>query len=218
MVDGEEKYVLIQCKKLFDPEFWIMRCFIDPFWQLDPWQNDTFWLSPEDYEFYTPYEIQGKMIEKMKNKEKKKIKNKIRRLRMTEKSLIDLGYIRVATKEETWGYDWILQEAGWWDLRKIFSKKEDTLQLNWFYDLAKQLYLKAQIELIWTWLETDLLVKWCEENQIPYRLDISPEFSAEAKDQAIEEIRERVRQWSRDNRFTGELQVLNRNELGRKLQ
>lgn len=218
MVDGEEKYVLIQCKKLFDSDFLIMRCFVDPFWQLDPWRYDTFWLSTEDYEFYTLNKIQGKMIEKIKNREKKKMKNRIRRLRMTEESLIDLGYIRVAMKEETWGYDWILQEVGWWDLRKIFSKKENALKLSCFYELAKQLYLKAQIELIWTWLETDLLVKWCEENQIPYRLDISPEFSVEVKDQAIGEIKERVRQWSGDNRFTGELQVLNRNELGRKLQ
>lgn len=67
-------------------------------------------------------------------------------------------------------------------------------------------------------MEIDLVVKWCEEKHIPYRLDISPEFSVEAKDRAIEEIRNQVRQWSRDNRFIGEFQVFNRNELGRKLQ
>lgn len=78
---------------------------------------------------------------------------------MTEESLIEMGYIQVTTQKDTWGYDWILQEVGWWDLRKFFLKKDDLSKVNYFYEFGKQLYLKNQLELIWTWLETDLLVK-----------------------------------------------------------
>lgn len=97
------------------------------------------------------------------------------------------------------GVDWIVQEVGWWDLRKFFSNKEGIPKRIAFYEFGRQLYLKKQLELVWTWLQIDLVVKWCEENQIPYRLDISLEFSVEVKDQAIGEIKERVRQWSGDN-------------------
>ena len=213
MVDGEEKYVYIKCHEIFGINcFWIIDCFEE--WEEKP----TYWLSPEDYEFYTPDGVKDKMFENIKNRERKKMKKKIGKIRIDENTLREQGYVQIETKEDNWGFDWIVQEVGWWDLRKFFAKKEGIPKRIAYFEFGRQLYLKKQLEFVWTWLEIDLVVKWCEENQIPYRLDISPEFSAEAKDQAIEEIRERVRQWSRDNRFTGELQALNRNELGRKLQ
>lgn len=213
MVDGEEKYVYIKCHEIFGINcFWVLDCF-------EEWEEEhTYWLSPEDYEFYSLIGLREKIIESLKNREKRKLKNKIRRMKIDEDTLRKQGYIQIETKEGNWGFDWIVQEVGWWDLRKFFSNKEGIHKRIAFYEFGRQLYLKKQLELVWTWLQIDLVVKWCEENQIPYRLDISPEFSVEVKDQAIGEIKERVRQWSGDNRFTGELQVLNRNDLGRKLQ
>lgn len=67
MVDGEEKYVYIKCHGIFGINcFWIIDCFEE--WEEKP----TYWLSPEDYEFYTPDGVKDKMFENLKKRESRK--------------------------------------------------------------------------------------------------------------------------------------------------
>lgn len=207
--DKSQKVVCIKCNAQTHVWWSITDTTVDAD---DDWLYDKCWLCPWDYEVYTTIQIADKFFKKKKGEKK---------LKMTKDFLHTLqekGFVEIVGKSDNWGFDWVIEQVGLWDLKKFFKKQAGIEKRKYFYELIEQLCLYEEVCVIWGWLEIDIARKWCEKNSINYKLDISIKYSDEAKDKCLKEFLNRVRKRSSENRFTEPFAMWNRENLDRKLQ
>lgn len=174
--DQEHNYLNIRCHTVSDV-YWTID-------DMDPdyfsWRDSTYWFNPKDYKIYTPNRIREKFYTKGK--------------KLSEEKLKLAGFIKIDQKSDNWAFDWFFHELGLWDLTKIIVKFKGIDKRIAFYAFVENLHgITEEVLVVWNWISTDLAVKWCEEQNIPYKLDVSPEFSDEAKDKAMDKIRNKAK-------------------------
>ncbi len=210
MVDANgNKCLLIKFIPYYDyeNEIWLPSSIdvTDEFWgtkecewslveEFDDFQQ-SFWFSYDDYEVYRPWQIKKKFYTK--------------RTRLTEKILVDAGYYRVIGKTFKWAHTWFFNTLRLKKLETYFLKIGENEQEEQFRKFARMADVHNEVILIAHWLQLDLAIKWCDEHNIQYLLDIPNGYQKEYPEDALKSCAEKIRYAARTEMFMPPFDFLN---------
>lgn len=155
----------------------------------------TYWFLHDDYEIYRPWQIKEKFYTK--------------KTKLSEKKLINAGFYKVEGKTYAWAYQWFFHTLRLRKLETYFSKVEKKEQWSQFCMFARMAGLHNESLFIEDWLRLDIAIKWCEEHDIPYKLDIPKGYQKDYPEDALRNSAEKIRYTARAGDFMPPFDWLN---------
>lgn len=153
----------------------------------------TRWFSPFDYEIYQPYEIKEKFFKKT--------------TKLNEKKLVNKGFIKVKNKSYDWLYNWILDLLNINPLTKFFDNLAYEEKERLFEELERKAWIWDEVQEIIAYWELKFAIEWCEDNGIPYKIDM-PENYPQSLPKS--QIKKRIIEKMQMVHFEGKLSFINK--------
>lgn len=133
----------------------------------------TYWFSKEDYKIYKPWEIKERYFKKT--------------TKLTEKRLVNNGFVKVYGKTYDWAYDWFLDFLDIAPLKEYITGFEGEEKEKIFWEFVKETHIEEEVFVISAWMILFYAIQWCEENSIAYKVDVPPDYPRELPKKEIKD-------------------------------
>ena len=158
----------------------------DSDWSLVEDNNEfayTNWFNYSDFEIYKPYQIKEKFYS--------------RATKLSEKKLINNGYLKVVGKTYEWAYNWFFELTQMKEMKQHFAKLNYIEKEREFWSFVKMTGIREEVYIIEDWLRLDLAKKWCHSQKINYKIDIPDDYPQELPEITLRRIKSSMEMRSR---------------------
>lgn len=122
----------------------------------------NYWFCPEDYEVYSTDDMRKYFFN--------------RGAKLNETKILNKGFIKAIGKTHDQAYDWFLDYLRFKPLKKYITAFPKEKKEKEFWKFAYQAGIYEEMWLLESWMRVTFAKVWCQQNEIAYRLELTPEY------------------------------------------